>query len=106
MEKYEFGNVLGQGTYGIVYKAKHKETGDIVAIKQIKLEKEDDGMPSTAVREISLLQNLKHPNIVELKEVIFNKQQLYLVFEYMEFDLKKYMKKMSREGKTLSPKQV
>jgi len=106
MDKYEFGNVLGQGTYGIVYKAKHKETGDIVAIKQIKLEKEDDGMPSTAVREISLLQNLKHPNIVELKEVIFNKQQLYLVFEYMEFDLKKYMKKMSREGKTLSPKQV
>jgi serine/threonine protein kinase len=106
MDKYEFGSVLGQGTYGIVYKAKHKQTGDIVAIKQIKLEKDDDGMPSTAVREISLLQNLKHGNIVELKEVIFNKQQLYLVFEYMEFDLKKYMKKIMREGKTLSPKQV
>ena len=72
MEKYEFGNVLGQGTYGIVYKAKHSETGDIVAIKQIKLDKEDDGMPSTAVREISLLQNLKHENIVDLKEVIFD----------------------------------
>ena len=106
MDKYEFGVILGQGTYGIVYKAIHKESGDIVAIKQIKLEKEDDGMPSTAVREISLLQNLKHPNIVELKEVIFNKQQLYLVFEYMEFDLKKYMKKLMREGKSLSPKQV
>jgi len=106
MDKYEFGHVLGQGTYGIVYRAIHKETGAIVAIKQIKLQKDDDGMPSTAVREISLLQNLKHPNIVELKEVLFNKQQLYLVFEYMEFDLKKYMKKMMKEGKKLSPKQV
>jgi serine/threonine protein kinase len=63
-------------------------------------------MPSTAVREISLLQNLKHPNIVELKEVLFNKGQLYLVFEYLQFDLKKYMKKLMREGKALSQKQV
>jgi hypothetical protein len=58
VDKYDFGsppNILGQGTYGIVYKATHKETGEIVAIKQIKLEKDDDGMPSTAVREISLL---------------------------------------------------
>ena len=106
VDKYEFGAVLGQGTYGIVYKAKHKESGAIVAIKQIKLEKDDDGMPSTAVREISLLQNLKHPNIVELKEVLFNKSQLYLVFEYLEFDLKKYMRKLSKEGKCLSAKQV
>jgi serine/threonine protein kinase len=56
---------LGEGTYGVVYKAKNIETGEIVAIKKIRLEKEDDGVPSTAIREISLLKNLKHPNIVE-----------------------------------------
>lgn len=46
------------------------------------------------------MKNLKHPNIVELKEVLFSKEQLYLVFEYLEFDLKKYMKKV---GKALPP---
>jgi len=56
---------LGEGTYGVVYKAKNLQTGEIVAIKKIRLEKEDDGVPSTAIREISLLKNLKHPNIVE-----------------------------------------
>jgi serine/threonine protein kinase len=56
---------LGEGTYGVVYRAKHKQTGEIVAVKKIRLEKEDDGVPSTAIREISLLKNLKHPNVVE-----------------------------------------
>jgi len=73
-----------------------------VAIKKIRLEKEDDGVPSTAIREISLLKNLRHPNVVELKEVLFSKEQLYLVFEYLEFDLKKYMKSV---GKALPPAQ-
>ena len=65
IEKYERLEKLGEGTYGVVYKGKHKETGELVAIKKIRLEKEDDGVPSTAIREISLLKNLKHPNIVE-----------------------------------------
>jgi cyclin-dependent kinase 1 len=56
---------LGEGTYGVVYKGKHKVTGELVALKKIRLEKEDDGVPSTAIREISLLKGLKHPNIVE-----------------------------------------
>jgi len=72
---------------------KDLETGEIVALKKIRLEKEDDGVPSTAIREISLLKGLKHPNVVELKEIIYSQEQLYLVFEYLEFDLKKYMRK-------------
>lgn len=77
---------LGEGTYGVVYKAKNIENGEvriiqfskknkksnikfyfsqIVALKKIKLEKEDDGVPSTAIREISLLKGIKHPNVVE-----------------------------------------
>jgi len=65
-----------------------------VALKKIKLEKEDDGVPSTAIREISLLKGIKHPNVVELKEVIYQDDNLYLIFEYCEFDLKKFMRKI------------
>lgn len=65
LDKYQRLEKLGEGTYGVVYKAQNMETGELVAIKKIRLEKEDDGVPSTAIREISLLKNLKHPNIVE-----------------------------------------
>ena len=65
IHKYQRLEKLGEGTYGVVYKAQNLETGELVAIKKIRLEKEDDGVPSTAIREISLLKNLKHPNIVE-----------------------------------------
>jgi len=94
LDKYQKLEKLGEGTYGVVYKAQNLQTGEYVAIKKIRLEKEEDGVPSTAIREISLLKNLKHPNVVELKEVLFSQEQLYLVFEYLEFDLKKYMKKV------------
>ena len=67
-----------------------------MALKKIRLEKEDDGVPSTAIREISLLKGLRHPNIVELKEIIYSQDQLFLVFEYCEVDLKKYMKSFGR----------
>ena len=52
------------GTYGVVYKARHKKTQRTVAMKKIRLESEEEGVPSTAVREISLLKELQHPNIV------------------------------------------
>lgn len=88
---------LGEGTYGVVYKCKDIRTGEIVALKKIRLEKEDDGVPSTAIREISLLKGLKHPNVVELKEIIYSQEQLYLVFEYVEYDLKKYMRTLGNK---------
>ena len=65
LDKYDKKEKLGEGTYGVVYKAINKETGEMVALKKIRLEKEDDGVPSTAIREISLLKGLKHPNIVK-----------------------------------------
>lgn len=65
IERYKKLEKLGEGTYGVVYKAQDKVTGEIVALKKIRLEKEDDGVPSTAIREISLLKSLKHPNVVE-----------------------------------------
>ena len=65
LNRYERQEKLGEGTYGIVYKCRDTKTGQIVALKKIRLEKEDDGVPSTAIREISLLKGLKHPNVVE-----------------------------------------
>ena len=56
---------IGEGTYGVVYKARNKVTGQLVALKKIRLENQEEGVPSTAIREISLLKELKHPNIVQ-----------------------------------------
>ena len=64
-EKYEKREKVGEGTYGVVYKAIDTHTKDIVALKKIRLENEEEGMPSTAMREISLLNELKHGNIVK-----------------------------------------
>ena len=82
---------LLQGTYGVVYKAKDLATGEIVALKKIRLEAEDEGIPSTAIREISLLKELQHPNIVRLYDVVHTEHKLTLVFEYLDQDLKKYL---------------
>lgn len=91
IEKYQRINKIGEGTYGVVYKARDKITNEIVALKKIRLDHEDEGIPSTAVREISLLKELQHPNVVNLKEVITGEKKLHLIFEYMDCDLKKYM---------------
>lgn len=65
-DKYEKMERLGEGTYGVVFKAKDTNTNCIVALKKIKLENEDEGVPSTAMREISILKELQpHPNIVQ-----------------------------------------
>nr|XP_048307915.1 cyclin-dependent kinase 3 isoform X1 [Myodes glareolus] len=82
---------IGEGTYGVVYKAKNKETGQIVALKKIRLDVETEGIPSTAIREISLLKELRHPNIVKLLDVVHREKKLYLVFEFLTQDLKKHM---------------
>ena len=93
------------GTYGVVYKGKHKKTGEIVAMKKIRLESDDEGIPSTAIREISLLKELPHPNIVKLMDVLMEETRLYLIFEYLTMDLKKYMDSLGN-GKLMEPQMV
>lgn len=70
MEDYIKIEKIGEGTYGVVYKGRHKTTGQIVAMKKIRLESEEEGVPSTAIREISLLKELRHPNIVSLRDCL------------------------------------
>ena len=82
---------IGEGTYGVVFKGKHKKTNEIVAMKKIRLESEEEGVPSTAIREVSLLKELQHPNIVQLQDVIMQENRLYLIFEFLTMDLKKYL---------------
>lgn len=60
-------------------------------MKRIKLDSLDEGIPATAIREIAILKELKHPNIVDLISVIHTEAKLTLVFEYVDLDLKKYM---------------
>ena len=64
MDNFEKVEKIGEGTYGVVYKARNRLTDEIVALKRIRLEQEEEGVPSTAIREISLLKELKHENIV------------------------------------------
>ena len=93
-ERYEKLEKLGEGTYGVVYKAKDTVTNQIIALKKIRLENEEEGMPSTAMREISILKELNHPAIVSLLDVIYkpSEKKLYLIFEFVEQDLKKFLR--------------
>ncbi|KAL1610196.1 Cyclin-dependent kinase catalytic subunit [Paraconiothyrium brasiliense] len=94
MENYQKMEKIGEGTYGVVYKARDLSTKDqrIVALKKIRLEAEDEGVPSTAIREISLLKEMNDANIVRLLNIVHaDGHKLYLVFEYLDVDLKKYM---------------
>ncbi|GMF72978.1 unnamed protein product [Aspergillus oryzae] len=80
-------SVIGAGTYGKVFKAIHVYTQRKVALKKIRMEGEKDGFPVTAVREIKLLQHLRNDNVVSLLEVMVERNECFMVFEYLSHDL-------------------
>ncbi|KAL8698137.1 MAG: hypothetical protein Q9224_001989 [Gallowayella concinna] len=80
-------SVVGSGTYGKVFKAIHVYTKSLVALKKIRMDGEKDGFPVTAIREIKLLQSLKHDNVVCLHEVMVENNDCFMVFEYLSHDL-------------------
>ncbi|NXP67773.1 CDK18 kinase, partial [Chloropsis cyanopogon] len=82
LETYVKLDKLGEGTYATVFKGRSKLTENLVALKEIRLEHEE-GAPCTAIREVSLLKNLKHANIVTLHDIIHTERSLTLVFEYL-----------------------
>nr|XP_049704479.1 cyclin-dependent kinase-like 4 isoform X4 [Helicoverpa armigera] len=94
MERYEKLAKLGEGSYGLVYKCRNRDTGEIVAVKKFVENEDDPLIRKIALREIRMLKNLKHPNLVNLIEVFRRKRKLHLVFEYCDHtvlhELEKY----------------
>eukprot|EP01083_Nonionella_stella_P246368 855452_1 len=93
---YDRLKIIGQGTYAQVYKARNTRNYQWVALKKLYMEDRGEGIPSTSIREIALLKELSHPNVIELKDIFFHPDEdgdLYLVFDYFSGDLKKYMNK-------------
>ncbi|XP_065592521.1 cyclin-dependent kinase-like 2 isoform X3 [Cyrtonyx montezumae] len=84
MEKYQVLSLIGKGSYGVVSRCRNKESGQVVAVKKF-LESEDDAaVRKIAVREIKLLKQLRHENLVNLLEVYKKKKRWYLVFEFVD----------------------
>ncbi|CAI9118490.1 OLC1v1020068C1 [Oldenlandia corymbosa var. corymbosa] len=90
---------IGEGTYGTVYKAKDTITGDIVALKEVKILNEREGFPITALREINVLLSLHHSSIVDVKEVVVDDKsdKVYIVMEYIKHDLKAVMENANQQ---------
>lgn len=106
MKGYEELLTIGRGAYGTVYKARDKNTGNIVALKKVVVSLTEDGIPKNTLREISLLKQLdgyEHPNIVRLFDICHGQQKdkeliMFLVFEHVEQDLSAYIDKAVSKG--------
>lgn len=82
---------IGEGTYGEVYEALDKTKNLKVALKRMRIENKEEGIPITALREMCILKHIKHENIVELYDIIQDIDKIYLIFEYVDQDLKMYL---------------
>ena len=93
---------IGEGTYGTVFKALDKHSGQIVALKKVRMHHENDGFPITSLREINILSQLNHhANVIKLQEVVvgYKKDSVFLSFEYCEADLANLVDYMARNKK-------
>ncbi|KAF8010512.1 hypothetical protein BT93_J1213 [Corymbia citriodora subsp. variegata] len=101
--EYERLNKINEGTYGVVYRARDMKTGEIVALKKVKMSQQDSdgGFPLTSLREINLLLSLNHPSVVGVKEVVMDDDNsIFMAMEYMEHDLKGLMETRKRPFST------
>ncbi|CAL1676062.1 unnamed protein product [Lasius platythorax] len=96
---------LGEGSYATVFKGYSHLTNQVVALKEIRLQ-EEEGAPFTAIREASLLKELKHSNIVTLHDIIHTRETLTFVFEYVHTDLSQYMERYGSGNGGLDPRNV
>lgn len=96
---------LGEGSYATVFKGYSHLAEQVVALKEIRLQ-EEEGAPFTAIREASLLKELKHSNIVTLHDIIHTRETLTFVFEFVHTDLSQYMERYGSGGGGLDPRNV
>ncbi|PIO62660.1 hypothetical protein TELCIR_15767 [Teladorsagia circumcincta] len=98
VSNYEKLLKIGQGTFGEVFKARCKKTGKMVALKKILMENEKEGFPITALREVKMLQQLKHENITDLIEHLFNGLWKIHRSKILHRDMKAANVLLSRDG--------
>ncbi|XP_047354343.1 cyclin-dependent kinase-like 4 isoform X1 [Vespa velutina] len=84
MDKYENIEIVGEGSYGVVMKCRHRETGQVVAIKKFLETEEDAQVRKLALREIRMLKKLHHENIIDMIEVFRRRKRFHLVFEFLD----------------------
>lgn len=96
VENYLYLNKIHEGSYGIVFRAIDKVTGQTYAIKNVKIERNGRGFPFAALREINALLSIDHPNVIRMREVVTGSEmdKIYVVMEYMENELKNLMENM------------
>ncbi|CAG2112547.1 unnamed protein product [Medioppia subpectinata] len=98
VDEFERINRIEEGTYGVVYRARDRRTNETVALKRLKMENESEGFPITSLREINTLLKAKHENIVAVREVVVdvNVDNIFIVMEFVEHDLKSLMDAMKQ----------
>merc|ERR1719154_161776 len=101
-------NRIEEGTYGVVYRARDKRTQEIVALKKLKMEKEKEGFPITSLREINTLLISQHPNVVPVREIVVGNMldQIYIVMDFLEHDMKSLMETMRKKKQVFLPGEV
>ncbi|CAG0880130.1 unnamed protein product [Cyprideis torosa] len=106
MDKYDKLSKIGEGSYGVVFKCRNRETGNLVAIKKF-IEIDDDPMiRKIAIREVRMLKALKHPNLVNLIEAFKRKKRLHMVFEFCEYTVLQEMEKYPKGMPELQTKRI
>ena len=95
--EFEKLNRVGEGTYGVVYRARDTVSKKIVALKKVRMDKEKDGLPISSLREIKLLLHISHPNVVKLDEIAVGRklENVFLVMEYCYQDIASLLDNMS-----------
>lgn len=102
INEFKLLNRISEGTFGVVYRALERSTDEIVALKQLKMEKEKEGFPITSLREINMLMKCrKHPNVVGLREIVTDStgEKIYMSMEFVEHDLRALMKQLEARKK-------
>ncbi|GFP88579.1 cell division control protein 2 homolog [Phtheirospermum japonicum] len=91
MEKYEVLEEIAEGSYGVVFRVRVLKDDSTVAMKFIQYESQDEGVPCSVIREISVLKELEHDNVARLLDTFDTVEGFFLVFEFMDCDLSKFI---------------
>ena len=99
LRDYQKEQKLGEGTYSTSFRAKHIPTGEEVILKHIRMDQEEDGIPASSIRELSLLRHIHHANFIELRDVIYENGCITMIQEKLQMTLSQYLsrKKVSND---------